>query len=103
MTSSQAARIGRVQVSHGCRVISVPLLRQSGVSLVLNPGPFQRTLACWIQNCADGALMFFEAPRRHCCTFIGEFDIGAVEVTIGLAMVRVEATYLPGIRRALCQ
>lgn len=106
MNNSQAARKGRIEVRHACRVISVPLplLRQRSISLALTPGPFQRTLMSWIRNCAGGgALMFFEAPRRHCGALIDEFDTGAVGVTIGSAMVRLEATHLPGIRRALCQ
>ena len=95
------SRVGRVVTSHRGQIASVPLLKQPGLSLVLAPGPFRRTLMGYVQDLAGQAVVCIEASRRHCCVLIDEFDAGAAEVTIGAAMFRVEATHMPVIRSAL--
>lgn len=101
MNNSQAVREGGVEVSHRGQVASVPLLKQPGLSLVLAPGAWRRTLMGYVQDLAGEAVMFFEAPRRHCCALVDAFDEAAVEVTIGSAMFRVSVDHLAVVRRAL--
>lgn len=101
MNNSQAVQEGRVEVSHGGQVASVPLLKQPGLSLVLAPGPWRRTLMGYVQDLAGEAVIFFEAPRKHCCAMLDAFDEAAVEVTVGSAMFRVSVEHLAVVRRAI--
>lgn len=100
MNKSQLGE-GRAVVSHRGRVASVPLLRNPGLSLVLAPGSFRRTLMGYVEGPAGDAVVSFEAVRRHCCVHVDEFDVEVAEVTVGSAMFRVEAVHLPVLRRVL--